>query len=403
MKITAIIGAIPGNDYNASHVLKIIYETMEEIGEKIDIINLAEKNLPYETGSYSKGAFSTIESEISSSDGIILVTTSNLFAPCAITQNFLEHFSKPIFKNTLKGKNCMIVAVSNTQDVTSTVNYLSMVVNYLGGYDSVKIPLNYSITRNMSEDDKTLIEKYTEDFYRYVNQNRRFFISDSSSKVIANAGGVFQKPVSTNNSDISPSISTEKYIDNNIENVPPVFQKQNISNKNSVENIYKKQAFKNAYNIEDDADILEITKSLENKLKTPPIKEDRFSINPIFRNDLTSINTDDLSPKTLTAKQQTQNLVHYFQPHLADGLVCDVAINITGDEVFDGVISINGKNIDYKDGFSKNPSVIISASSDVWKEIVSFETTTQRAFMTGQIKVRGNFVLLSKFDSLFKR
>lgn len=411
MKITAILGAIAGNDYNSTGVLKIIYDTMHEIGENVNIINLVDQNLPYCSNSFVQGTFSSIEKEINSSDGVIFITTSNLFAPCAIMQNFLEHLSQPVYKNTLKNKNCMIIAVSNVQDVSSTINYLSKVVNYLGGFDSVKIPLNYSITKNISEDDKILIEKYAEDYYRYVKQGRKFFTTNHQStkatqQLVQPAGGVFQKPVAQNTTIPTPQVDKP---------VSPLFNTQNNTqsaptfNSTSHYTAYDTNAqIADFYKAQED-DILEITKSLSNRMTKPtkpthqPHNNNNFGVKDIFNNELTNFNTSNISPTTLNARQMTQNLTHYFQPHLSDGLVCNVALNITGNESFDGTIKINTTSCDYIDGQMPGADVIITATDDVWKQIVKGQNTTQRAFMTGQIKVRGNFVLLSKFDSIFKR
>lgn len=426
MKITAVIGAIPGNDYNSPFILSIIDETMREIGESINIINLAEQNIPYEQGSFAQGSFSAIENEITSSDGVIFITTSNLFAPTAIMQNFLEHFCQPIYKNTLKEKNCMIVAISNNQEVGSTMDYLSKVITFLGGYDSVKIPLSYSITKNIAESDKLLIEKYTEDFYRYVKQGRKFFTPyevsvKNAHQLVTPAGGAFQK--NTNSKSYTPEIIDSKNYNDNLGNKdygqrdfssPSMNPTNNAvptntaSNKNSIFNVYNNN--KNIGYNDQDNDLLEITKSLSNRLSRKsdgdsyePITKDNFGKKPLFNSELTSINPNDISPKTLTAKQMTQNLTHYFQPHLSDGLTCSVALNITGDEGFDGVIYIDKQSCDYSDGKNNSADVLITATDDIWKQITKGEVSTQRAFMTGQIKVRGNFVLLSKFDTLFKR
>ncbi len=104
----------------------------------------------------------------------------------------------------------------------------------------------------------------------------------------------------------------------------------------------------------------------------------------------------------LSIKQQTQALEKKFLPQNANGLVTEIQIKITGEENFDATIHINGTDCRFHDGASSSADVTIIGTTDVWKDVLSGLVTTQKAFMTGQLKVRGNFVLLPRFDTLFK-
>ncbi len=104
-----------------------------------------------------------------------------------------------------------------------------------------------------------------------------------------------------------------------------------------------------------------------------------------------------------TCKQMLLSLPHYFQSQLAVGINVIFQFNITGDETVEGYLTIANSETSFTEGIAPKADVSIFTTSSVMKDILKGKYTSQKAFMTGQLKVRGNFVLLNKLDQLYKK
>lgn len=100
-------------------------------------------------------------------------------------------------------------------------------------------------------------------------------------------------------------------------------------------------------------------------------------------------------------RQLTASLVHHYQPHAAGNLQCLLQVEISGPNGFYGYLNIDGRNCDYADGRVDNPSLTVISDETNWVQVITGQMSAQKAFMTGNLKIKGNFVLLTRFDQIF--
>lgn len=367
MKITSICASAITSDYGLSTLTNIAYETLKELGVQVNEINLNNIKINYYDSSYSEEMIQIMNS-LKDSDGIIFAYTSELFSPCALFKTFLEYFQHKDFNEILNRKNCFLLTLSDKCGERSSLDYLSKVINNFNGFDSLKIGLN---TTSIKQNDiNDIIEKSIEDFYRLLRQNRQFVIPTD----------YFYSEMISENKSILPD-------ELHLETLP-------IKNKTSTDELSKKLNL-DAFTQKQEEDINEIVKLFSEKYK-----KNSTEIN--FDNDNFTTFTEEIVPRAKTTKQLTQSLQHNFKPQLSNGLIAIIQLSITGDDGFEGFLSINNDICEFFDGESENPDIVIIAQSKIWSDILKGNLTSQKSFMTGQLKVRGNFVLLIKFDQLFK-
>ncbi|MFV0519907.1 MAG: SCP2 sterol-binding domain-containing protein [Lachnospirales bacterium] len=419
MRISLINGSLPNYDFGLGLVNQVIVETLTELGEQVEIINLYEHNITFLQNDIPTNDVVNILNKIQSSDGVVFSFNTNLFAPCGIMQLFLDYLSLPMCNNILKDKNCYILSLSNQGGDKYSLDTLNQVVSQLGGFPSISSALTKDIAQNiiLVNEYKMLLEKQVEDFYRFVRQSRRFFVPKNTLNQNQQSFIPYtQQPVASNtyvNQPVQNNVEVNNAPQNFVEtplvqkNEPPISNKimQNMANsyaqnqrvaENNVNDLSTLNKFVNEPELQRQQN-LQFSQEQLNDGYVNAVRADGY-----FNQDLNVMQNTPVVARSKTAEQMTKSLEHYFQGHLANSVTMNLFIKISGEENFEGTLRIKDNDCSYVAGQNTTADVTVMADTKVWFDILKGKVSMQKSFMTGQIKVRGNFVLLSKFDSLFK-
>ncbi len=370
MKIISLISRTQTDEIGLDSAVSAIYDIFSELGIDVLEIDLRQLNLPLYNKTFNDDFLNALD-KIENYGGIMIATASNLFGPSPDLFNFLTYLENYREKNIFQNKNCLVLAVSKTEGEKNTLDYLSRYINYFEGFDSVKIGMNRATILDLNESNelKDIFEKQIEDFYRLVRQNRRFFIPRETSY---------------------SNVKTHVQIFDRITNV------EKASQRISINELLKK------YDDSNDDAVFEIAKYYETRLKSDTVREKK-EVRKFYLDELSG---GEVLVRPKTYKQKTQTLPHYFKGDLITNAVFSIQFIIDDDdtnvnEAYESYLKINNANCEIFEGQSDSPDIVIYAKSGVWDDILSGRRTAQKSFMTGQLKVKGNFVLLTKFDQLF--
>ncbi|MCL1996763.1 MAG: SCP2 sterol-binding domain-containing protein [Defluviitaleaceae bacterium] len=450
MEIVSLFGSVKNYDKGLLKITNLVNNTLAELGMPVKELNLGPPTtVPYYDGIKSQVAAEFIN-EIKNASGLIIATTAGICGVSSVLQTFLEHLE--VEPDVLKHKNCMLIVLS-TAGETSTINSLSKTVTSLGGYDSVRIFLDEKFFG--TQNNKELVEKQIEDFYRMVRQKRKFYtpkvgkdshaeypmvlptqpphpqpyvpptyVADSypeqyqeqyqmPQQAAAGSGASMQQPQHTSTNvyqgsfmggqravgpqlaqpQHQPTFAPDPVARYSVPPPPnPMTQNSTPYNSSVIDNFNKRQ----------DEDIQEITSFFSKKYNAAP--EPVQEIPTQYR--ATSMarpteNTATAMPSQKTPRQITASLIHHYQPQLAGDLNCSIQLNISGASGFDGYILVNGMDCSYYDGNTNNPTLTVISNENDWIRVITGKVSAQKAFMTGSLKIKGNFVMLTRFDQIF--
>ena len=435
MKLVYIHGSMPYFENEDSFVRDKIKVVFQELEADVDEVDLGRIHPPFFDGETTRAVDSIIE-KIRSGDGIIFAARTNLFVPSAVLMNFLEYLGLPEYDGLLAGKHIMLVSFSKNGGEKSALNLLNGIVSYFGGFTASQIGLQSAHLTDSDGQTSEFIGRMCEDFYRIVRQKRNYiipqdfeggpiFVADPQLNSVAQRPPIKESFTHEEEQDIEElsrlfskkfgeSDNTLAFANQTREDQPLRTEPPQVHTNGAAQHkpAYANQASKLSStmrgevpgSIQADTPPIHASEIVQirppSQTESPPVKvnETTQAANPQKKVEAPAVP----APRAKTAKQITQSLPHYFQPQLSAGLRAVIQISIFGEEEFTGFLYIHSTECTYTDGPAPAPDIVIMADSNMWLDVLGGKFTAQKAFMVGGLKVRGDFVLLSKFDNLFK-
>ncbi len=382
MHIVLLNGALPQYNFGLGKVNRVITETLQELEVNVSEVNLPLKQIPFYDGIRSEAA-TEVASLLKQAEGIIFATTVSQHSYGAALQGFIEHLAYNGNAGALTGKNCMLVLLSTDGQPQAAMAYYAAMLHSFGANDAVRLALSkeHVAGEGLTETAQEMTERLVEDYYRMVRQSRPFVLPVAHVAPMA--------------VDVSP-IAFEQALSAEALSFP-VPEKPKVP----VSDVYKKLKL-DEFNEKQEEDINEIARFFAGKYEAAQEDTDWVAQASTVTAPAPKPKAKEAAPRTKTCHQLTKNLPHYFQPQLATGLEEVIQLFITGEETVTGYYTIEQGECVYQDGTADAPDITILADTQVWTDVLKGKVTAQKAFMVGQLKVRGNFVLLTKFDQLFK-
>ena len=385
MKTAFIYGNMSHYDNGLGAVVTRIRNIFAELGVDSENVDLGTIHPPYYDGE-TTNAIDTVMENVKESKGIVLACTAQLFSPTAIMLNFLEYLEHADYKQAFEGKHYLLITLSQNGGEKSALEYLSRVVQFFGGYVVAQIGLQTSHLAELSGGIGEFIDKTAEDFYRAAHQGRKYVIPTDYVK------GETVNVISQSAQPAAAPITTDPLLNAiNIHTLPTYFTDRQEQEVDEISRLFSEKYSNGDFKapVSDEQEFFKIGGEIV------PISSPKSFSTPLSQSPVVEY-------RAKTVQQITQNLPRYFQPQLSSGLQCVIQLNISGDETFQGFIYIHSTECSYNEGTAPAPDIIVMADSAVWMDVLKGKHTAQKAFMIGGIKVRGDFVLLTKFDALFK-
>lgn len=329
------------------------YVVTDRISGVLTELNVTIKRIDLYKNDYSIDAFID---ELEESDGVILATTVEWYGIGGHLQMFLDKCFASGRYGAFTGAYLFGIVVSRQSYERDAYSHLIKSWEILGGVESISLLTSIENSADLETDNELLmaIDKKAEDYYRVLNQQRLILpTSIHGNKVL------FKLPVKTR-----------------VDEGEQMIIKQVVSSETKEQTLENQMSFISNYD-----------EFIEKQ------QQDIEDISSLFKEKLTTKN--DISRKTFP-----EIFEYKYKPDktFADCVISWV-LNDKGNESF--VLEFRGAKLKAKNGKKSDADVVMSCDIDVLSKITDGKLTVQRAFMTGEIKAKGNFTLLYKLDQLF--
>jgi len=375
MKITLLYSLSANLSLGLDRIIKIITNVLAELGLTVKEIDLQAAKPPFFDGK-TNDTINNIVKDIRDSAGVIFASVTGLPLTPAPLSVFLEYLTLPENADVLRDKNCFLLIASESGGERSALESLSRVLQDFGAFDCIKTGLQRPDIENIEsvESYRSIFEKIIEDYYRIIRQNRKFFIASDKPRLLPREVTSADLPEHSDASDSYGEIKSKISLDE-------------LAKRLNLDKLDENQT----------DDINEISDYFSKVISE---HHQGDSMSPVFVQSLER-DLSRVSESPSSCRQLTQSLTRHFQPQLSHNLNAVIQLQVSGDETFSGYIAIQNTECAYTDGAHSNPDITVITDAAVWRDVCLGKYSAQKAFMIGRLKVRGNFVLLTKFDHLF--
>lgn len=291
---------------------------------------------------------------LSDADGVIIATTVEWYGVGGLLQTFLDQAYMSGQLDIFEGTYLFNIVISRHSFEREGLNHVLRSWEILGGIEGVNLCASIKSSADIETSNDLLyaIEKKAEDYYRVINQQR------------------IPLPTSINDNKVIIKVASSYHED-------AVTVKQNVTNPVKKEDANEQQT----------SFITNYDEFIEKQQKDI--------------NDIASLFKERMTTGEDTSTMSISELFEYkFKPSktFAD---CQISWVVNDASSQNFILEFKGSRLKTKKGKKNDAEVIISSNLDVLKKITESKLTIQRAFMTGEIKAKGNFTLLYKLDGLF--
>lgn len=104
----------------------------------------------------------------------------------------------------------------------------------------------------------------------------------------------------------------------------------------------------------------------------------------------------------ITIQQLMEKLPGAFIPEKAGDMDSVIQFVLTGEEASEWQVIIKDGTVEVKEGMNEDPTMVLEAESQDYKDIVTGKVNAMNSFMQGKVKLKGNLNLAMKFVEMFK-
>lgn len=331
------------------------YVVVDRVSSVLTELNVAIKRIDLYKNDYSIDAFLD---ELEGADGVILATTVEWFGIGGSLQTFLDKCYASRRFEAFAGAYLYGIVVSRQSYERDAYMHIIKSWELLGGVEGVSLVASIENSADLETDQELLLalDKKTEDYYRVIKQKRLVLPTSIHGNKILFKVPVKQQTREDNGRKMARSDGFE-------EAEKEDFAANPMSSISNYDEFIEKQ------------------------------QKDIEDISSLFKERLTS-------KSDVTSKSFPEIFEYKYRPDktFSDCSISWVVNDRSSESFF---LEFKGTSLRAKFGRKQEGDVVMTSSFDVLNKITEGKLTVQRAFMTGDIKAKGNFTLLYKLDQLF--